>query len=161
MADLVCNIAKGRAVELVNRVRSNDPSTSAIIVIPLAAAGLEADDVLRDADTFAALVAGATNEATNTGLGRKVLTDAELAAYALILDDTANTYAADAPDLVWATVANDGTGPVAKLVFCYDADTGTGTDANLTPISVHDFVVTPNGGQITAQINAGGFVRGA
>ena len=159
MADLVCNNAKGRFVELVRRVRANDPSMSGIVAIALAASGLEADDVLRDADTFAALVSGTTNEATNTGIGRKVLTDTELASYAPILDDSGNTNAVDYPDLVWATVANDGTGPIGKLVFCYDPDTTGGADTALEPLSCHDFVVTPNGGQITAQMNASGVAR--
>ena len=161
MADLVCNYGKGRAIELVRRVRANDPATSAIVAIALAASGLEADDVLRDAASFAAMVSGSTNEATNTGIGRKVLTDSELAAYAPSIDLTNNWQMADAPDLVWATVANDGTGPIAKLVFCYDPNTGVNDDSELVPLTVQDFVVTPNGGQITAQINVGGFVRGA
>lgn len=161
MADLVCNGAKGRAIELVRRVRLNDPATSAIVAIPLAASGLEADSVLIDATTFAAMVSGTTNEATNTGIGRKVLTDAELSAYVPSIDLTNNHYAADSPDLVWATVANDGTGPIAKLVYCYDPDTATNDDTQLEPLTVHDFVVTPNGGQITAQVNVAGFVKAA
>jgi hypothetical protein len=47
-----------------------------------------------------------------------------------------------------------------KLV-CYDADTTGGDDSNIVPISQHDFAVTPDGSDITAQIAAAGFYRAA
>jgi hypothetical protein len=80
MADFVFNIAKGRVVEYYNRVKSNDPSPSALVIaVVLATSGLESDATLKDKDDLAALVSGATNEATNTGYARKTLTDSDLA----------------------------------------------------------------------------------
>ena len=38
-------------------------------------------------------------------------------------------------------------------------DTTAGTDANIVPLTMHDFVVTPDGSDITAQIAAAGFYR--
>jgi hypothetical protein len=46
---------------------------------------------------------------------------------------------------------------VSKLVICYDPDTGAGTDADLVPLVALDFAVTPDGSDITAQINSSGF----
>lgn len=149
MADIVFNIAKGRVNELVNRVKSNDPANSAIVVVALKATGLEADAVLRDYDDLATLLAAANDEATNANYARKVLTDADLTAPTP--DDVNDRQDADTPDLVWSLVAAAG-GAWGKLLFCYDADTTTGTDANIIPLTANDFAVTPDGTDITATV---------
>lgn len=157
MANFVFNIAKGRVVEYYNRVENNDPAASALIVIPLETTGLETDAVLKDKDDFAAVVAGTTNEATTLGWNRKTLTDADLAVLPAP-DDVNDRFDIDIPDLTWTAVSGNA---VSKLVICYDSDTGLGTDANLVPLTAHDFVVTPDGSDITAVINAAGFFRAA
>jgi hypothetical protein len=157
MADSVFNIAKGRAAELYNRVDANDPANSALVVVLLASSGLESHATLRDVDTATALVAGATNEATNTGYARKVLTDSDLTAFAP--DDTNDRVDLDIPDQTWTSVANDGTGAIGAAVIAYDNDTTGGTDANIVPLTLHDFAVTPSGGDVTMQVNASGFYR--
>lgn len=157
MADFVFNISKGRVAELYNRVDLNDPANSAIVILLLASSGVESDATLRDVDTVTALVAGATNEATNTGYARKVLTDADLTAFAP--DDTNDRVDLDIPDQTWTGVANDGTGAISDFVSTYDSDTTGGTDANIVPMTQHDFAVTPDGSDIVAQIAAAGFFR--
>lgn len=159
MADGVFNVAKGRGAEMHYRVDNNDPANSVLVVVMLAAAGLVSDATLRDYSTLAAILAGTSDEATNTGYGRKVLTDADIGG--LTIDNTNDRVDADIPDQVWATVANDGTGPIGKLLVCYDNDSTSGTDASIIPVTFQDFVVTPNGGAITAQINAAGYFRAA
>jgi hypothetical protein len=155
MADFVFNIAKGRVVELFSRVDTNDPANSALIIVVLATSGLESDATLKDVDTLSALVAGTTNEVTNTNYARKVLTDADITMPAP--DDTNDRFDIDIPDQTWSSVASgDGW---SKLVVCYDSDTTGGTDANIIPLTAHDFVVVPDGSSITAQINAAGFFR--
>lgn len=157
MASEICNMAKGRFVELCMRVDNNDPANAALIVAVLATAGLEADTVLRDKDDMAALVSGTTNEVTNTNYARKVLTDADLTAFTP--DDTNDRFDVDIPDQTWANVlAGDGW---SKFVVAYDPDTTTGTDSSIVVISHHDFVLTPDGSDITAQIAAAGFARAA
>lgn len=156
-ADFVFNIAKGRVAELYNRVDTNDPANSALIILLLASTGIEADATLKDVDTITALVSGTTNEATNTNYARKTLTDADLAAFAP--DDTNDRVDLDIPDQTWTAVANDGTGAISDLVIAYDSDTTGGTDANIVPLTLHDFAVTPDGSDITAQIAAAGFFR--
>lgn len=155
MADLVFNIAAGKVAEYAARVNANDPANSAFIVAVLATAGIEAESVLRDVDTLAAVVAGTTNEVTNAGYARKTLSDA--GGLTITVDDTNNWVDVDCPDQTWTGVAaGDGWN---DIVFGYDSDTTAGTDANIVPLSLHDFVVTPDGSDITAQIAAGGFFR--
>lgn len=155
MADGVFNVAKGRTVEFYNRVENNDPSTSALVVVLLQA--VEADSVLEDYDDLGALLGAAGNtEATFTGYARKVLTDTELAALPAP-DDTNNRYEVDIPDQTWTPTSTES---MVKLLVCYDADTGAGTDANIIPLTFHDFVVTTDS-EFTAVINSLGFFRAA
>lgn len=157
MANTVTNIAAGKVAEYAARVNANDPANSALIVVLLASTGLETHAVLRDMNTLADLVAGATNESTNTGYARKVLTDAS--SITVTVDDTNNWVDVDIPDQTWTAVANDGTGAIGMLVVCYDSDTTAGTDANIVPLSLHDFAVSADSSDITAQISSGGFFR--
>lgn len=160
MANIVFNIAKGQPVEAYRRVKTADPTNCALIVVLLASSGLVSDATLKDYDNLSVLLAGASNEATNTGYARKVLVAADLAAVPAP-DDTNDRFDIDIPDQVWATVANDGTGAIGKLLVCYDADTTGGTDANILPLTAHDFVTTPDGNSITAIVNVAGFFRAA
>jgi hypothetical protein len=154
VADFVFNIAKGRVGEFYNRVDTNDPSNSALIVVVLAT-GLEDDATLKDYDTLGAILAAASDEVTNTNYARKTLTDADLGAIAV--DDTNDRFDYDIADQTWTSVAaGDGW---AKLLICYDSDTTGGADTDIIPLTAHDFVVTPNGSNITAQINSSGFFR--
>lgn len=144
MANFVFNIAKGRVVEYYNRVEGDDPSASAFIVIPLETSGLESQANLEDSDNVTELLDGTTNEQTT--MGRKTLTQAELAALPAP-DDTNNRYSLDLPDITWTAASGNA---ISALVVCYDNDTGAGTDANIIPLTYHDFIVTPTGTDITA-----------
>lgn len=159
MSDVVFNIAKGRGVEWYNRVKSNDPAASALVVVALQATGLEADAVLIDYDDLGALLAAANDEATNSGYARKVLTDADLAALPAP-DDTNDRYEVAIPNQTWTAVAATG-GAWGKLLICYDADTAAGTDANIIPIVALDFTVTPDGNDIVTNFTATSFLRAA
>lgn len=150
MADIVFNIAKGRVAEFFNRVDSNDPANSAIIVIPLDR-GATTDATFRDLDTGAAVIAAAT-ERTTGGWNRKTLTDTDLAA--LAVDDTNDRMPATIPALVWTAVT---AGAVTDLLFCYDSDTTGGTDTNLIPLTLNAFAITPDGSDV--QANAGDIFR--
>lgn len=156
MGDFVFNIAKGRVAEFYNRVDSNDPANSALVIVALKASGIEADSVLRDYDTLSAILAAANDEATNTGYARKVLTDSDLSAFAA--DDTNDRVDLDIADQTWTAVEATG-GAWAKLLICYDSDTTGGDDTNIIPLTAHDFAVTPDGSDITAQIASAGFYR--
>lgn len=151
MANIVFNIAKGRVVELYNRVKSNDPANSALILVPIETSGLEADATLIDVDTLAALVAGATNEQTT--LGRKTLTDADLAALPAP-DDGNDRYDISLPTVTWTATAGNA---ISKVVVCYDGDTTAGTDSNIIPLVMMDCVMTPDGNNF--ELTGGVFYR--
>lgn len=155
MADQIFNIALGRVAELYNRVDLSDPTNAVLTIVILATAGIETDAVLKDKDDLAAVVAGTTNEVTNTGYARKELSDVDIVAFAP--DDTNDRVDLDIPDQTFSAIsAGDGWN---DLLVCYDNDSGAGTDANIVPMTMHDFVVTPDGSDITAQIAAAGFYR--
>jgi len=86
---------------------------------------------------------------------RKTLTDADLTAFSP--DDTNNRVDLDIPDQTWTAVAaGDG---FNDFVVSYDSDTTAGNDTNVVPCTQHDFVVVPDGSDITAQIAVTGFFR--
>ncbi len=151
MANIVFNIAKGRVVELYNRVENNDPANSAIILVPIETSGLESDATLIDVDTLTALLAGTTNEQTT--MGRKTLTDADLAALPAP-DDANDRYEVSLPTVTWTAASGNA---ISKIAVCYDADTTSGTDANIIPLTMFDFVQTPSGADI--QMTTGVFFR--
>jgi len=155
MSDFVFNIAKGRVAELYNRVKSNDPANSALVLVVIDANG-DTDATMKDRDDLAALLAGTANEVTNSGYARKVLTDADLAALPAP-DDTNDRYDLDLADQTWSAVAA-GTA-WTDVIVCYDPDTTGGTDSALIPLTCHDFPITPDGSDIIMQVAAAGFFR--
>lgn len=146
MADIVFNISKGRVAELYNRVDSNDPANSAIIVVPVDV-GATTDATIKDFATLAAVTAGGVTERTTGGWNRKTLTDADLSA--MTVDNTNDRMPLDTADLTWTAVS---AGAVTDLIFCYDSDTTGGTDANIVPMTMHDFAITPDGSDVTATV---------
>jgi hypothetical protein len=147
MANKVTNIGKGRFVYYAGLPATND----ALIAVVLEATGLEADDALQDYDDLAALLAAASNEQTT--MGRKTL-----AGVVVNVNDTTNIASIDCNDITWTAATGNATG---KLVVCYDPDTTGGTDSTLIPLTLHDFSVTPDGTDITVQIDSAGLATSA
>lgn len=146
MADLVFNIAKGKAAYYAGLPAASD----GLIVVPLETTGLEADATLKDYDTLSALLAGTSNEQTT--MGRKTVS----ASVTVTVNDTTDLVDVDMPDQVWTGATGNA---ISALVICYDPDTGAGTDADLIPLVKLDCVMTPDGSDFTAQISATGFYR--
>jgi len=145
------NISKGRFVEFFNRVDNNDPTNSAIILVPLSATDTEANR--QDDSDLATFLAAAPNEQTGGGWVRKTLTDTETSAIAV--DNTNNRFPATIPAVTWtAPAASSNT---VALAVCYDSDTTSGTDSNILVISVHDFAVTADGNDVV--LNTGDIAR--
>lgn len=154
MANVVFNISKGRAVQFYINVDNNSPAGAELVVAVLATSGIESDATLIDKDTFSDVVSGTTNEVTNSGYAKKVLAGADLTAFAP--DDTNDRADLDIPDQTWTGVAaGDGWN---DIVVGYDP-VGSQTHTDIIPMTLHDFVVTPDGSDITAQIAAAGFFR--
>lgn len=144
MADGVFNIAKGRAAKYV------EDNTSSIVVLLLQANETEAD--LIDHDDVSALLGAAGNtEATFTNYARKTgVTET------VTQDDSNNRTDIDIPDQTWTSAGGATNNTLTKLIVA--VSTGAG-DANLVPLTHHDFPVTTDGTDLTAQINAAGFFR--
>ena len=155
MSNQLFNIGLGRVAELYNRVDLSDPTNAVLTIVILATTGIESDAVLKDKDDLAAVVAGATDEVTNTNYARKELSDADIVAFAP--DDGNDRVDLDIPDQTFSAIAaGDGWN---DLLVCYDSDSTGGADSGIVPLTMHDFVVTPDGSDITAQIAVAGFYR--
>lgn len=154
MANQVFNISKGRDVEFFRNVNNNTPANSEIVIVLLQAA--EVDDALNNYDDLASLIAAAGNtEATFSGYARKKLTDTD--GITITVNDTANTVAIDIPDVIWTAAGSGGTNnSLVKLLVCYDADSTSGTDANIVPIYHYDFTATTNGENLEARPHSNG-----
>ncbi len=150
MADFVHNISKGRAAELYNRVKSGDPAACRLYLIPVDVAAVT-DATLRDVETFAAVISAGVTERTTNGWNRKTLAAADLAAMAA--DHTNDRMEVDTADHTWTAVSS---GAVTDLVFCYAA-VGSPTNAQLVPLTQHDFAITPDGSDVVATV--AGFFR--
>ena len=165
MANFVFNIARGTlhyyyhavenslAVTATGTPAFTSTANAVFTIVLLETTGLEADATLADYDELAALLAGTSNEQTNQA--RKTLSDADLAAVPAP-DDTNNRYDLDIPDITWTALAGNA---ISKLLVCFDPDSTAGTDSSIIPLTAHDFVVTPDSSDVTAQINTAGFYR--
>ena len=150
MSDFVFNIAKGRAHEMHRIVNDNVLANSALIAVVLAEAGLESDDVLRDYDTLAAVLAAANNEPGQAAYNRKTWTDADIVA--ATIDDTNNLVRLLHPTASWTTPAAGDNW--AKFLICMDYDTTAGSDSDIVPIVAQDMkiagqIIIPAGTNIT------------
>ena len=139
MADFVFNVAKGKVKYYAELPGTND----ALIVIPLESSGLEADATLKDYDTVSALLAGTTNEQTTAG--RKTITSVTVTP-----DDTNDRLDLDFADQTWTALTGNAIG---ALLVAYDPDITGGTDADLIPLTKHDWAITPDGSDVTATVN--------
>jgi hypothetical protein len=152
MADGVFNIAKGKIAYYAGLPAAND----ALIAVLLKSSGIEADATLADHDTLSALLAATNDEADATNYVRKTL-----ASVTVTVDDTNNRVDLDFADPVWTTLGGASNNTIAKLVVCYDPDTTGGTDADLVPLTHHDFSVTTDGTDVTGSVASAGFARAA
>ncbi len=140
MADFVFNIAKGAVAEKVRDGASN------LIALLLVVA--EADSTMKDYDTVAALLAGTPNEASDASYARKTGITGTVT-----VDDTNDRVDVDIPDQTWAALAGAA---ITDLIIAYQE---SASDAGRIPLVCLDFAVTPDGSDVTAQLNAAGFYR--
>ncbi|TDD88373.1 hypothetical protein [Actinomadura rubrisoli] len=138
MANIVFNIALGRVASLAALPAAND----ALILVPIETTGIVNDATMRDYDTLSDLLAGASNEQTT--MGRKTL-----ASVTVTVNDTNDRVDIDAADVTWTGATGNA---ISALVICYDPDTTGGTDADLIPLTKHDFAITPDGSDVVATI---------
>ena len=152
MANLVFNTALGAVKRLVQNVEDNSPAAA---VLRLHAWVITAaDDDVNNQDTITQLQALASSaEVTNAGYANILMDEVDIT---ITVDDTANDVDLDLTDQVFTSiVAGDNW---TDITISYDAD-GTDTDTATVLLTLHDFVVSPNGGNITAQFAAAGFYK--
>ena len=156
MADLVFNVAKGRVNELHDRVNSGDPSTSRLVVVLLK--GAESDAGLKDRPDLAAILANGNAEADFTNYARKVIGAAGIGPS--VVDNGADRREADiTADPTWTAAGGVINNALVKLLICYTPDQAGGTDADLVPLTAHDFQIATNGSDLVAQLAAAGYFR--
>jgi mannitol-1-phosphate/altronate dehydrogenase len=153
MGQVVFNVAKGHVNELVNRVATDDPSNSEIVVVLLKASQADAD--LEDYDNLSLLLANAGNtEADFTNYTRKSITTGTVS-----VDDTNNWAESSIGDVTWTAAGGTTDNSLVKLLVCYDPDSTAGDDTAIVPLTSDDFVATTNGQDLTALEDANGFFR--
>ena len=143
MADGVFNIAKGRVVEKIADSAAN------LEVVLLKVNETEAD--LVDHDDMAALLAASNTEADFDNYARKTGITGTVT-----VDDTNNRVDCDIPDQTWTSAGGSTDNTLTKAIICYRESAG---DANLVPLTHHDFTSTTDGSTLTLQIGANGFYR--
>ena len=145
MADIIFNDALGFSRQLIQNVEDNSPAAAVLRIHAWVATATDA--VIRDITDAniddieaTALIA----EATNTGYGFTALDETDIT---ITVDDGNDRVDIDIADQTDAAVsAGDNW---TDITLSYDAD-GTDTDTTTKGLWWLDFVVTPNGGDITA-----------
>jgi hypothetical protein len=138
MATFIFNIALGRIAYLASLPAGND----GLVLIPMQSAGIQPDATLRQYATVAALLAGGNSEQTT--MGRTVL-----AGVTVTVNNTDSRVEIAADDVTWTAATGAAVG---DLMVAYDPDLSGGTDADLIPLSFHDFVITPSGSDVVVLI---------
>lgn len=140
MANFVFDVAKGKFAEKVA------DSSSVIGVLILITTSIEADATMKRRTTLTDLKSAST-EATLGGYARKT----GITGTVTINDGgSSDTTTITIPNQTWAGIL---AGEVwAKLVTFYEEAAADGTRI---PMTAHDFSVTPNGADITAQFGSG------
>lgn len=138
----MANIVLNRALGMIAYYASLPAANDALIAVPIETSGIVSDATMRDYDDLSALLAGASNEQST--MGRKTL-----ASVTVTVDDTNDRVAVDCADITWTAASGNA---ISAIVICYDPDTTGGTDADIIPLTKHDFVSTPDGSDLTATI---------
>lgn len=159
MGNFVFNIAAGKVAEYAARVNANDPTNSVFVVALFNTSA--SDATLKDLDTLALIEADASTAELTSGSNlnyvRKTLD--QTGGITITVTDASDVVDVDIPDQTW-TALGAGTA-ITDLVVCYDSDSTGGADSAIVPLTWHDFAITPDGSDVTAQIAATGTFRAA
>jgi hypothetical protein len=137
--DFIFNAAKGRV-----RTLSELTGNRRLVWVLLQSTGLEADSVLEDYDTLAALLAASNTEATFTNYVRTAV-----ASPSGSVDDAADEWVLDAAPLQILAAGQGLDNTLHKALICHDPDHTTGTDADLIPVAAYNINVTTDGSDLT------------
>lgn len=153
MADIVMNQGLGAARYYAGLPAAND----ALVLVLLRSTSIEADATLRDYATLSALLAGTSDECTAPNYTRKLITSGTTVTY----DAATNRVDCFFPAQTITSLGSIGTlQQVSKLLVCYWPINGTGGDAAILPLTMHDYVHACDGTDF--QLNLpNGFYRDA
>lgn len=149
MADLIINEMLGRSLPFIQNVEDNSPAAA---VLRIHAWDISAtDESLRDVTggtitNFEAIASVA--EASNTGYANISMDEGDIT---IVVDDSNNRTDVTFTDQTFTSVSA-GTN-WTDITLSYDS-TGGDTDSNTQVMYVFDFVVNPNGGDITVDFPA-------
>ncbi len=155
MGDFVFNQALGRIREYADDAAGD--VAAAQFVLALLTAAEATDAAQRDFDDMAAVLAGASAEATFTNYARKDIENADIT---VTVDDGNERVDIDIPDQTFTAAGNGANDTLTDAVFLFDT-TGADADAALEPISQHDFTPTTDGSDLTLEVAAAGLLRAA
>lgn len=142
MADHLFNQARGAFAE-----KFRDGAANGIVLLLTTG---EAEAAMSDYDDLAALLAGTPVEASDASYSRKTGITGTVT-----VDDSNDRTDVDIPDQTFSALAGAA---IVSLIVAYEE---AAADATRIPLSHHDFAVTPDGSDVTAQFNAAGFARAA
>ncbi len=143
MTDSVFNISKGSFAEMVR-----DTGSKTLVLLLTVN---QTEITLQDHEDVAAMLAAANTEALFTSYARK-----EAIVETLSVDHPNERVDLDIPDQTWSPAGNGANETLTKLVTAYE---NAAADATRVPMTQHDFAVTTDGSDLTAQINAVGICR--
>ena len=108
---------------------------------------------LIDRATVAAILGASNTEANFTNYARKTAITATLT-----VDNTNDRVDLDMPDQTWTTAGGATNNALTCLIVAYEE---SAADSGRVPISKHDFAVTTDASDLTAQVATAGFARAA
>lgn len=141
MANLLFNNQRGSTIQ-----HHRDGENLIIVLLKVA----QADATLRDHDTLTAVLAAANTEADFTNYARKTIANAN---WSITIDDSGEDASADFADQTWTAAGGASNNNLVKLLVCID---GANDTARL-PLTLHDFVATTDGNDLTAVVDTAGF----
>jgi len=141
VANKVFDIALGRIGELARNVATSSPTNSALVVVLLKVQEATEDTLLSRA-TLEDILANGNTEANFTNYARKTVTDADVVA---TVDSTNNRSTVAIPNQLYTNAGGATNNSLVAAIVCYDADTTSGTDSNIIPLSKLDLSYTTDG----------------
>lgn len=136
-------------------------NTSAdLFVVALKAAGLQADDVLADHDTFAAIIAAGNVEADFTNYNRKTI--ASPTRTRVNATDRVHLGGAAqgvAYSLSWPNAGGAVNNQLGKVIVLYVPVPGTSTTSDMVPLSAHDITATTDTTELVITFHVDGAIR--
>lgn len=144
MANKFFTYFKGRWVQLASLPLGTDN----LEVVLFQATSLAADATMVNYQTLAAITAGGSLEATFTNYSRHILTSSDII---ISVNTGTGVVTLDLNDQAWAGAGGPTNNNLGALIVLY-RPTSTSTDAQILPLTKHDFVQTVAGGTLTAAI---------